>query len=94
MKNPVKEIQIIPVKPSNGLIAFCSFILFDSFYCSSIGIFTRPTGGYRLVYPTKKAGNKEMNLFHPISKQIGIKIEQEVIKKLEDVMKNDRYCST
>ncbi|MBU0976105.1 MAG: septation protein SpoVG family protein [Patescibacteria group bacterium] len=94
MKKPIKEIQIVPVKPNNGLVAFCSFTLFDSLYCGSIGVFTRPAGGYRLVYPTKLTGNREMNIFHPISKQIGQHIEQEVIKKLEEVMKDDRYSSS
>jgi len=70
-------------------MGFCSFVLFDAIYCGSTAIFTRPDGSYRLVYPTKKVGDKDMNLFHPISKQIGMHIKQEVIKKFKDVMNND-----
>jgi stage V sporulation protein G len=87
----ISEIQIIPVKPDKGLVGFCSFILYESVYCSSVAIFTRPDGNYRLVYPTKKLADKDINIFHPISRSIGKHIEQEVIKKFNDVMNNDRY---
>jgi stage V sporulation protein G len=87
----ISEIQIVPVKPNRGLVGFCSFILYESIYCSSVAIFTRPEGTYRLVYPTKKLGDKDINVFHPISKSVGRQIEKEVIKKFNDVMKNDRY---
>ena len=91
MKTIIKEIQIVPVKPSNGLVAFSSFILYDSIYCASVGIFTRPNGGFRLLYPNKKMGDKAINIFHPINKEVGDLIEKEVINKFEDVMNNDRY---
>lgn len=87
----ISEIQIVPVKPDRGLVGFCSFILYESIYCSSVAIFTRPDGTYRLVYPTKKLADKDINIFHPISKSIGKHIEKEVIKKFNDVVKNDRY---
>ena len=63
----ISEIQITPVKPNNGLIAFCSFVLYEAVYCSSIALFTRPDGTIRLVYPTKKLGSKDLNIFHPIN---------------------------
>jgi len=90
----INEIQIIPIKPQNGLVAFCSFILFDSIYCSSVGIFTKIDGSYRLVYPTKKVGIKEIDIFHPINKQTGKEITEEVIKVFKDLMNNDRYNIT
>jgi DNA-binding cell septation regulator SpoVG len=92
METKVSEIQIIPIKPQDGLIAFVSFVLNDSLYLGSIGIITRPEGGYRLVYPTKKLGLRNINIFHPINKVISESIEKEVIAKFEDVMKkHDRY---
>jgi len=87
----ISEIQIIPVKPSNGLIAFCSFVLFDAIYCSSVAVFTRPDGNYRLVYPTKKLADRDIHIFHPINNEIGNLIEKEISKKLKNVMNNDRY---
>lgn len=93
MKNKITEIQIIPIKPKNGLIAFASFVLDGNLYLGSIGIMTRQNGGYRLTYPTKIVGSKEMNIYYPINKLFAEVIEKEVIKRLEEVMKNknDRY---
>lgn len=93
MKPKISEIQIVPIKPQAGLVGFASFVLDGSLYLSSIGIITRPEGGYRLVYPTKKIGLRNINIFHPINKEFAQSIEKEVISKFEDVMNNDRYDS-
>ena len=83
----ISEIQIIPVKANKGLVAFCSFVLYEAIYCSSVGIYTRPNGcGYRLVYPTKIVNQTNLNIFHPINSQIGKLIEQEVSKKVDEVL--------
>ena len=88
----ISEIQIIPIKPQNGLVAFASFLLDGNLYLGSIGIVTRPEGGYRLVYPTKKVGLRNINIYHPVNKSFAESIEKEVISKFEDVMKKyDRY---
>ncbi len=94
MTNRLSEIQIIPIKPQNGLVAFASFVLDKNLYLGSIGIVTKPQGGYRLTYPTKKVGIKDINIFHPINKGFAEAIEKEVLVALEKVMnKNDRYNS-
>lgn len=97
MKTRLTEIQIIPIKPQNGLVAFASFVLDNNLYLGSIGIFTRPEGGYRLIYPTKIVGSRNINIFHPINKEFASEIETQIIKKFEEVMnkvnKNDRYSS-
>ena len=92
MNHQITEIQIIPVKPKDGIIAFTSFLLDECLYLSSIAIMTRPQGGFRLVYPTKKVGNRDINLFHPINKNFSQMIEEAVIEKLEKVMNShDRH---
>ncbi len=94
MTNRLSEIQIIPIKPKDGLVGFASFILDGNLYLGSIGIFTRPEGGYRLAYPTKKIGDRNINIFHPINKDFANKVEAEIIKKFEEVMNaNDGYNS-
>jgi len=89
----ITEIQITPVKPIDGLVGFASFVLDNSLYLGSIGIATRLQGGYRLIYPTRQTGNKDMNVFHPINKTFADAVEHEVLKKFEDVMNksNDRH---
>lgn len=92
MKTKLTEIQIIPIKPQNGLVGFASFILNDRLYLGSIGILTRPKGGYRLVYPTKKVGDKSLNIFYPINRETAQLIESKVVKQFEEVMNNyDRH---
>lgn len=94
MKHKISEIQIVPVKPKNGLVAFASFVLNGIIYLGSIGIMTKLNGGFRLVYPTKKVGNKNINFFHPINKEFGYFVENEVLKHFEKVMKKyDRHNS-
>lgn len=95
MKHQLSEIQIVPIKPQNGLVAFASLLLDNSLYLGSIGIVTRPEGGYRLVYPTKKIGSSNINIFHPINKRVAEHIEEAVIKACKDVMNqnNDRHNS-
>jgi len=92
MTNRLSEIQIIPIKPQNGLVAFASFVWDKSLYLSSIGIMTRPNGGYRLIYPTKKVAERNLNIFYPINRETAQLIESEVVKQFEEVMNNyDRH---
>lgn len=90
----ISEIQIVPIKPNNGLVGFASFIFDNCFYFSSIGIYTRPQGGYRLTYPTRKTPINNLHIFHPINKEVAMEIEKMIISKFENVMKSyDGYNS-
>lgn len=83
----VNEIQIVPIKPLNGLVGFVSFVYDNNFYIGSIGIYTRPQGGYRLAYPTRKnASGISFNIVYPIKAEISKQIEQLVADKFENVM--------
>lgn len=84
----ISEIQITPVKPKDGLVGFASFVYNDSFYLGSIGIYTRPQGGYRLTYPTRTGMNGSFNVFHPINREIAQEIEEAVIYRFEEVTKS------
>lgn len=85
----VTEVQIVPIKPSNGLVAFASLVIDDKLYVSSIGVHTKLSGGYRLTYPTKKVSDSNIQLFHPITWELGREIEEAVIAKVKDVMTLD-----
>lgn len=92
----VTEVEISFVKPRDGLIAFASIVLDDQLYLGSIAIHSKLNGtGYRLTYPTRRLGNSQTPVFHPIRKQIGAAIEQAIFQKLKDVMSkvDDRYHS-
>lgn len=75
----ISEINITPVKPQAGLVAFASFVLFEAVYCGSVAIFTRPTGSYRLSYPNRRIAGRDIDVYYPINKEVGTIIEQAVI---------------
>jgi stage V sporulation protein G len=89
MKSPIlkiSEIQVIIVKPKEGLIGFASFVLDEKYYVSSVAIYTRLDGsGYRLVYPAKKIGERNINIFHPINREVGEAINEAVIRKVNEL---------
>jgi len=94
MKARISEIQITPIKAKDGLVAIASLVYNDDFYLGSIGLYTRPQGGYRLTYPTRKVSSGNFNLFHPINKRIAEEIQNSVISKFEEVMNlYDRHNS-
>lgn len=84
----ITEIQIALIKPKDGLIGFANVVLDDAVFLSSIGIHQKLDGsGYRLTYPTRRAGNgQQMHLFHPIRKEISKRLEAAIFNKLKDVM--------
>lgn len=88
--NLITEVQIQPIKPRDGLIGFASLV-YSGLYLSSIGIHSKLHSlGHRLTYPTKLVGTREINIFHPINKDLGAAIEEAVINKLNEVMKGTK----
>lgn len=81
----VSEIEITPIKPQGGLVAFASCVIDGSWYLGSIAVYTRPEGGYRLVYPTKKVDGEDVSVIHPINKEVGKKMEEEIGKKAKEL---------
>jgi len=83
----ITEIQIIPIKPREGLVAFASIVVENSFYLGSLGVYTRIDGsGYRITYPTKKIGNKNINIYHPINRETSKAIEEAIISEAEKIL--------
>lgn len=84
MEKNISEIKI-NLLPQNRHIGFCSFIFANSLKLTSIAIYPRRSGGYRLVYPTQKKGSKNFPYFYPINQSITKELELQVslaIKKL------------
>lgn len=84
MKTRISDVQIIPIKPREGLVAFANVIYDDGLFLGSIGIYTRPSGGYRLTYPKKGTG-EGFNIFHPINRLTAKEIEDAVIARYKEV---------
>ena len=78
----VSDIQIIPVKPRDGLIGFVSFVVDGKLYIGSVAVYTLLNGqGIRLVYPKKN----QINCVHPVTRSAGDAITQAVQKKFNDL---------
>jgi DNA-binding cell septation regulator SpoVG len=88
MRNCISEIEIIPLRPNNGLVGIASLVYDNCFYLGSIGIMTRPQGGYRLSYPTRQGAKLNFNVFYPINNTIAQEIEQAIIARFEEVVGN------
>jgi len=83
----IEEIQIIPIKANNGLVGFASIVFDGRLYLGSIGIHRRRDGeGYRLTYPTKKIGDKNINIYHPINRETSKLFEDRIIEKAKDIL--------
>lgn len=84
----ISEIQIIPVKPKEGLVAFASCVINESLYIGNIAIYTSPSKleGYRLVYPSKiLPTGKEISCIHPINKESGELISKAIIGRFKEI---------
>lgn len=80
----ITEVEIVFVKPHNGLIAFASIVVDSKLYLSNIAIHKKLNAdGYRLTYPSKGS----FTVFHPINKIASSEIELAIINKFKDVMK-------
>jgi len=86
MRKKISEVQVVPVKASDGLIGFASLVFEDSFYLGGIGIYTRPDGSLRLTYPTRVHSSGAINIFHPIHKVVAYDIERAVEEKFAELM--------
>ncbi len=92
----ISEIQIIPIKPKDGLVAFASCVINNQFYLGNIAIYSSlfTSGGFRLVYPTKILHNgTSLSIVYPINKETGVIIQrrlvEEYLKLVENLTKGD-----
>ncbi len=96
----LSEIQIIPIKPYNGLVAFCSFVVNGFLFVGDVAIYNSPgrPEGFRLVFPDKvlRTG-KKINVVHPITREAGDLITKTVVKRYRELQRkicvsDDKSC--
>ncbi|QQS38894.1 SpoVG family protein [Candidatus Woesebacteria bacterium] len=84
----VSEVRIIPIRSSDGLVAFASCIINRMLRLDNIGIVSKADGSYRLSYPTKKLSNgQNYYYFYPISREVGDAIQKSITEKFEELIK-------
>lgn len=64
----ITEIEIYPVPPKQGLVAFASFLLDGWLKFNGVALYTTPNGlPYRIVFPdTRLPNGLRANVVHPI----------------------------
>ena len=83
----ISEVNVILIKPKDGLIGFASLVVEDALYVSGIGVHQKlDNSGYRLTYPTRKSGAQNFDIFHPINRTASRALEDAILTKLKDVM--------
>ncbi|MGC1878875.1 MAG: septation protein SpoVG family protein [Rhabdochlamydiaceae bacterium] len=83
----VKKVEIVPIKPHEGLLAFASIEIDDLLYIGSIGVHKRRDGkGYRITFPTRKVGDYQLAVCHPITPGLSKEIESAITSKAEEVL--------
>ena len=84
----VTKVEVLPIHPKKGLMAFACIEL-NGLYISSIGVHKKRDGdGYRITYPTKKAGEQNITICHPTIPELSKEIEQAISKKAIEVFGN------
>ena len=82
----ITKVELLPIRPQNGLIAFASINLDDRLYITSIGVHKRLDGkGYRITYPTRKVGEQSVSVCYPIESVLSKEIEMAICKRASEL---------
>lgn len=86
----ISEIQLIPLKPKDGLVAFASCVINNQFYIGNIAIYTSPFSpdGFRLVYPSRAINGSQLSIVHPINREAGFIIQKQIVEKYIKLIEN------
>lgn len=80
----IKRVEIIPIRPFEGLIAFANVVLEEGLYLGSIGVHRKLDGGFRITFPTRKVGEANLCIYHPTQPGISKEFETAICSKAED----------
>ncbi len=83
----ITEVRIAFIKPRDGMIGFASVVLDNALYLGSIGVHHKLDGsGFRLTFPTRRAGDGQAHVFHPIRQDLSKRLETAIFEKMKNVM--------
>lgn len=83
----ITNVWINLIKPKSGIVGFACLTIDRSLHLSGIAIHERLDGnGYRLTYPTRKRGDHQTDIFHPLNITASKQIETAIFSRLKDVL--------
>ena len=93
----ISEIQTVPIKAHQGLVAFASCLINNCIFIGNLAIYSCPqsASGFRIVYPTRKLkSGEQIQIVHPVTKEAGDIIERKIVeeyrKVIDKLMKGER----
>lgn len=82
----ITKVELLPISPKNGLVAFACVEIESQFYVTSIGVHKKRDGsGYRVTYPTKKIGEQHLVICHPTKPEFSKEIETAIFEKAQEL---------
>jgi hypothetical protein len=81
----IKRVEIVPIRPFEGLIAFANVVLEEGLYLGCIGVHRKLDGGFRITFPTRKVGEANLCIYHPTHPGISKEFEAAICSKAEEV---------
>ena len=83
----ITSVNIVPVSPQKGLVAFASLVLDGVLEIDSIGVYSRLDGkGFRITTPCRKLKNgKLFPYFRPLSLEFEQQILDEISKEIKRI---------
>lgn len=84
----IKRVEIVPIRPFEGLIAFANVVLEEGLYLGSIGVHRKLDGGFRITFPSKKVGEANLCIYHPINREVSKEFETAICSKAEEMFGN------
>lgn len=84
----IKRVEIVPIRPFEGLIAFANVVLEEGLFLGSIGIHRKLDGGFRITFPSKKIGETNLCIYHPMNPEVSKEFETAICSRAEEVLGN------
>jgi len=77
----ISNIEIIPINPRKGHVAFASCDINNCIHLDGIGIHSRRDGsGFRLTFPSKLLANgRHLDIYFPITKEAGDIFQKAIV---------------
>ena len=84
----IAKVEIVPVPPRRGLVAFASCETECGLHLDGIAIHSRRYGtGFRLVFPTKALANgRSLDLYYPFTKAAGKTLTDAIVGAYVELM--------
>lgn len=96
-KLEISEVDIMPIKPKKGLVAFASVTLAEwvdnrlvpTMYLGAIGVYRfLDKEGYYVRYPKKEVTeSRSFDIYHPVNKQIGDLMSGKIVEAATEIFK-------